>query len=208
MWIGETFTSDAGWDHLERLVDLDTRMAGSDGERRAAVATRDALERVGARDARIDDFPVQGWKRGTSAIEAGGTTQDCIALPRSPSATVTGELVDLGHGLPADFEAADLAGAVVLARSDAPAHHDRYVHRREKYHYAVEHGAAAFVYRNHVPGQLPPTGSVGSADAPIGPIPAVGVSREVGARLARRFDGDSVTVAVEAETGDATSGCS
>jgi hypothetical protein len=71
MWIGETFTSDAGWDHLERLVDLDTRMAGSDGERRAAVATRDALERVGAQDAWIDDFPVQGWKRGTSAIETG-----------------------------------------------------------------------------------------------------------------------------------------
>lgn len=26
-WIGDTFTSDAGWDHLESLVDIDHRMA-------------------------------------------------------------------------------------------------------------------------------------------------------------------------------------
>jgi Zn-dependent M28 family amino/carboxypeptidase len=52
---------------------------------------------------------------------------------------------------------------------------------------------------------LPPTGSVGTKDAPIGEIPAVGVSREVGARLGRRFDGESVTVSVDAEAEDAES---
>jgi Zn-dependent M28 family amino/carboxypeptidase len=204
-WIGDTFTSDAGWTHLERLVDVGNRMAGSTGERRAAEATRDALDRAGARDARLEAFPVRGWTRGTSRVEAGATTQECIALPRSPADEVTGELVDLGYGLPADFEESDLEGAVAMARSDVPDHHDRYIHRREKYYYAVEGGAAAFVYRNHVPGQLPPTGSVGTDDSPVGDVPAVGVSREVGARLARRFDGESVAVAVEAETGDATS---
>ena len=65
-WIGETFTSDVGWDHLEALVDTDTRMAGSDGERRAAEATRDALEGVGARDARLEEFDLQGWSRGSA----------------------------------------------------------------------------------------------------------------------------------------------
>jgi len=205
MWIGDTFTSSAGWDHLERLVDVGNRMAGSDGERRAAEATREALARAGARDARLETFGIQGWERGTSRIEAGDTTQECIALPRSPSATAAGDLVDLGYGLPGDFESADLEGAVVMARSDVPDHHDRYIHRREKYYYAVEGGAAAFVYRNHVPGQLPPTGSVGTEESPVGNIPAVGVSREVGARLARRFDGEPVTVAVEADIGEATS---
>jgi len=32
-WIGDTFTSDAGWTHLEALVDVGSRMAGTDGER-------------------------------------------------------------------------------------------------------------------------------------------------------------------------------
>ena len=203
-WIGDTFTSAAGWEHLETLVDTDTRMAGTDGERRAAEATRDALTEVGARNARLESFRIQGWERGGSAIDAGDTTQDCIGLPRSPGGTVTGELVDLGHGLPADFDQ-DLTGAVVMAASDVPGWYDRYLHRREKYYRAVEAGAAAFVYANHVEGCLPPTGSVGTEASPIGDIPAVGVSKEVGARLARRFEGESVSVSVDAEISEATS---
>jgi hypothetical protein len=53
-WIGETFTSDAGWSHLETLVDIGNRMAGSDGERRAAEATRDALVDAGTRNTRLE----------------------------------------------------------------------------------------------------------------------------------------------------------
>jgi Zn-dependent M28 family amino/carboxypeptidase len=204
-WIGGTFTSDAGWSHLETLVDIGNRMAGSEGERRAAEATRDALNDAGARDARLDEFDIQGWTRGESAIHAGDTDNACIALPRSPSAEVTGEFVDLGHGLPADFEEHDIEGAVVMAASDVPDHHDRFVHRSEKYHRAVAGGAAAFVFRNHVPGELPPTGSVGGADGPIGEVPAIGVSKEVGTRLGRRYDGETVSVAVEADIHDATS---
>jgi len=203
-WIGDTFTSDVGWSHLETLVDIGDRMAGSPGERAAAEATRDAFARYG-RDAHLDEFPIQGWTRGDSHLHAGDTTQDCIALPRSPSGTVEGDLVDLGYGLPQDYEDTDIAGAVVMVRSDVPAWYDRYLHRREKYYRAVEAGAAAFVYRNHVEGQLPPTGSVGTADDPIGPIPAVGVSSEVGARLARRWGGAPIEVGVEADIPSATS---
>jgi Zn-dependent M28 family amino/carboxypeptidase len=205
-WIGETFTSSVGWDHLERLVDIGNRMAGQDGEREGLEATRDVLSEVGARDAHIEAFDLQGWRRGDSAIRAGRTTQRAIALPRSPAGEVAGELVDLGHGLPEDFEDAALDGAVAMVRTDVPDDYDRFVHRREKYYDAVESGADAFVFRNHVPGNLPPTGSVGTEADPVGAIPAVGVSREVGARLARRFDGDAVTVAVDCETPAATSG--
>lgn len=204
-WIGETFTSDAGWDHLESLVDLENRMAGTEGERRGAELTRDALAQAGARNVRLEEFPIQGWERGESGIRAGETTQDCIALPRSPADEVSGDLVDLGYGLPEDFGDHDIEGTVVMVRSDVPGYYDRYIHRREKYYHAVEGGAAAFVYRNHVEGQLPPTGSVGTDDEPIGAIPAVGVSSEVGARLARRFDGDELTVSVDADIHDATS---
>ncbi|MFC4449689.1 M28 family peptidase [Halorussus aquaticus] len=204
-WIGRTFTSDAGWNHLEDLVDIGDRMAGSDGEREAAESTRDALERVGARDARIEEFDVQGWTRGDSEIRAGDGVQSSIALPRSPDATAAGELVDLGYGLPEDFEETDIEGKVVMAASNVPDYYDRFIHRREKYYYAVEGGAAAFVFRNHVEGCLPPTGSVGTGEDPIGDVPAVGVSKEVGSRLSRRWEGEEVEVAVDADIYDATS---
>ena len=203
-WIGEAFTSDAGWDHLETLVDIGNRMAGSEGERRGAAATRDALAAVGARDAHLKAFDVRGWTRGDAGIEAGDTAQECIALPRSPAGAATGEFVDVGYGLPEDFEQ-DLEGKVVMAASNVPDWYDRFLHRREKYYHAVEAGAAAFVFRNHVEGCLAPTGSVGTEDDPIGAIPAVGVSKEVGSRLARRLEGEDVTVEVDADAHDATS---
>jgi len=209
-WIGDTFTSDVGWSHLEALVDVGSRMAGTDGERAGLELTRDAFADAGARDARIEEFDIQGWERGDSAVRAGDEPvaagmNACIALPRSPSGEATGEFVDLGYGVPEDFEA-DLDGKVVMVSSDTPDSVDRFVHRREKYYHAVEAGAAAFVFANHVEGTLPPTGSVGTADAPVGEIPAVGVSKEAGARLARRHEGDELTVAVDCETPDATSG--
>ncbi|MFC5970282.1 M28 family peptidase [Halomarina salina] len=209
-WIGATFTSRRGWDHLETLVDIGDRMAGSDGERRAAEATRDALDAAGARDAHLDEFEIQGWTRGTSSIAAGDETVapertwDCLALPRSPAGEATGELVDLGYGLPEDFDA-DLDGRIVVCSSTVPDHYERFIHRREKYYRAAQAGAAAFVFRNHVEGCLAPTGSVGTADAPIGEVPAIGVSSELGARLLRRFEGESVTVSVDCEYETATS---
>jgi Zn-dependent M28 family amino/carboxypeptidase len=204
-WIGETFTSDVGWSHLERLVDIGNRMAGSPGEREALTATRDALAAVGARNASVEGFDVQGWVRGSSAVETPDGDADSIALPRSPAGNVTGPLVDCGDGLPADFDR-DLEGAVVLVSSTVPDHYDRFIHRREKYYRAVEAGAAAFVFRNHTPGCLAPTGSVGTDAAPLGPVPAVGVSREVGTRLSRRHEGAAVSVRVDCETPSAESG--
>lgn len=203
-WVGEIFQSETGWNHLENLVDLDDRMAGNEGEKRAAELTRDALAEVGARNAHLEPFDIQGWERGSSAVHAGNRTESSIALPRSPAGEATAELVDVGYGLPEDFDR-DLEGKIVMAASNVPDWYDRFIHRREKYYYAVESGAAAFIFRNHIEGCLAPTGSVGSEEAPIGDIPAVGVSKEVGSRLKRRSLGDEVTVEVDADIHDATS---
>lgn len=203
-WIGTTFTSTVGWEHLERLVDIDSRMAGSDGEREAAAATRDALAEFGARDVHLDTFDIQGWERGSSAVRAGDRSHESIALPRSPAESAAGELVNLEYGLPEDFDA-ELDGSVVVVSSTVPEWYDRFIHRREKYYRAVEAGAAGFVFKNHVEGCLAPTGSVGTADEPIGEIPAVGVSKEVGERLVRRFEGERAAVDVDASHGQATS---
>jgi Zn-dependent M28 family amino/carboxypeptidase len=204
-WLAETLTSDAGPSLHEELVDIGNRLAGSAGERAGAEAVRDALDAVGARNAHLAEYDIQGWTRGSSEVTAGDESFEGFALPRGPDGEVTAELVDLGYGLPEDFADADIAGKVVVVDTDVPDYHDRFIHRREKYYYAVEGGAAAFLFRNHVPGQLPPTGSVGSEAAPIGDIPAVGVSKEDGARLSRLFEGEAVTVRVDCDIHDATS---
>lgn len=203
-WIGEVATSDLGWSHLEDLVDIGNRMAGSDGERTAAELTREAFASIGARNARLDTFELQGWSRISAVIEADETEQACIALPRSPAGAVEGTLVDVGYGLPADFDR-DLTGAIVIVSTNVPEWHDRFIHRREKYYRAVEAGASGFIFANHIEGCLAPTGSIGKEAAPIGEIPAVGVSKEVGARLRRRWSEETVRMTVEADTFKTTS---
>ena len=207
-WIGETFTSRTGWAVLEGLADIGDRMAGTPGERAGLELVRDALADVGARDARLDEFDIQGWVRGGSRIEAGdeaATGQHRgLALPRSPAGSATGDLMDLGYGLPESFEH-DVEGAVVMVASDVPEEYDRFVHRREKYYRAVDAGASAVLFRNHIEGSLPPTGSVGTAAAPLGEVPALGVSKEYGLRLSRQYNREPVTVTVECETPEATS---
>ena len=204
-WIREAFTNSIGLELHEQLVDIGNRFAGSQGERRGAEAVRNALTKAGAHNAHLSEFDIQGWTRGSSEVTAGGESFDCIALPRSPSGNIERDLVDLGYGLPRDFENTDIENKAVIVDTNVPEWYDRFIHRREKYYYAVEHGASAFLFRNHVEGCLPPTGSIGTPDEPIGTIPAVGVSKEAGSRISRRFEGDPISVTVEADIHDATS---
>ena len=68
-WIGETFVSDAGWRHIERLVDIGNRMAGSDGERRAAQGPPHPPGRP-APDTPLHPVRLQGRGRGARAVAA------------------------------------------------------------------------------------------------------------------------------------------
>jgi Zn-dependent M28 family amino/carboxypeptidase len=125
------------------------------------------------------------------------------ALPYSPAGDVRGRLVDVGNGTPAEIDAADLEGAIAVTGMTTPSG-QRYVHRMEKFGHAVESGAVGVLFANHVPGQLPPTGSLTfdlEADAP-----GVGVSAETGAWL-REYagQGGEATLAVEARTEAGTS---
>ncbi|MEZ3115208.1 M28 family peptidase [Halobaculum sp. MBLA0147] len=204
--VGDAYTSSFGWETLTALVDVGSRMAGQTGERRGAEVVRDAFAEAGLSDPRIESFDVPGWWRGSSSLSVHEPherhhegQQDVLALPGSPAGEATGRVVDVGAGTYDDFAAhADaLDGAIALASSRTPEESDRWIHRMEKYVSAADHGAAAFVFRNHVDGAVPPTGEVGYHQRP-GPIPAVGVSKEVGTRLARYAErGAEATVAVD-----------
>lgn len=214
--VGDARTSSFAWDLLTDLADVGNRMAGQDGERRGADLVREAFETAGLRDPTIVEFDIPGWWRGNSQLHVSGALErthvdshDVIALPGTPEGTVTGPLVDVGNGSYDAFEEAsdDLEGAIAMASSETPSAADRWIHRMEKYANAADHGASGFVFRNHIEGALPPTGEVGYHERP-GPIPAVGVSAEVGKRLARLATDDgglSVELDVDCRTDPATS---
>ena len=201
--LGDARTSDFGWNLLTDLTDIGDRMAGTTGERAGAERVVEAYEEAGLRNAGLEEFEIPGWWRGDSSLGVSGPVErrhegshDVIALPGTPAGEVTAPVVDVGDGTYEEFEeaGAKLEGAVAMASSRTPDTHDRWLHRMEKYVNAAEHGAVGFVFRNHIEGALPPTGEIGYHNRP-GPIPAVGVSKEVGARLER--------LTAAAEEGDA-----
>jgi len=196
--VGDAYSSTHAWDLLCDLVDIDNRMAGQDGEAEGARLVRDAFERHGLREATITEFDIPGWWRGECSltVERDRTHvfdegYQLVELPGTPSDDVRGEIVDVGHGLPEEFESADLAGKIAMASSLTPDDYGRWIHRSEKYYAAANAGADGFLFRNHIEGCLPPTGGIGDEDGP-GPIPAVGVSKEVGDRLVRYCEDDEI----------------
>jgi Zn-dependent M28 family amino/carboxypeptidase len=212
--VGDAYTSAYSWKILEDLVDIGDRMAGHEGETEAAEVMSEAFFELGLRDVETDEFDVPGWTRGSAELylsaprpERYEQSHELIGLPNSPSGDIEGTLVDVGYGLPDDFDDADLDGAIVLASSITPDHFDRFVHRNEKYLRAVDEGAAGFVFYNHLDGSLPPTGTVGR-QATYGEIPAVGASKEVGQQLSRYCERDepvSAALTVDCELGTRTS---
>jgi len=202
-WIGATYKSRFGWNVLEEIALAGPRLGASEGERRAHGRVERAFREAGLRSVEEHGFEMPAWQRGSSSVEVGRPRErnfDSIALPGSPAGEIDGEFVYLGYGLPEDFEEAEVEGRVVVVRSDVPEWYDHWMHRREKYGLSKEHGAAGFVFANHVEGCLPPTGSLGGGLDVIGSIPAVGVSAEVGAQLRRLAERGTVegTLRVEA----------
>ena len=204
--IGRTWTDDRPWEFLTDLTAIGSRMGGSDGEAAAADLVADAFRDAGLHDVGQDSFDLQAWHRGDSSLdllEPRERTFETVALPYSPAGEVEGELVDAGYGTPEEIDEVDVEDKIVVASTTTP-EGGRFIHRMEKFGYAVGQGATAFVFVNHVPGQLPPTGSLTfgrEAEAP-----AVGVSKESGAWLTDLAEeGARVRLTVDAETRPGTS---
>ncbi|WP_049902067.1 M28 family metallopeptidase [Halococcus agarilyticus] len=208
--LGRAWRDGYPWEFLTRLCEIDDRLGGHSGEREAADLVAAGLERAGAEPS-IETFGMQRWTRGRTefgvsvpaANDLGGDEPversfEAFALPYSPGGDVHAPLVDVGHGTPDEIDAADVAGSVALASTDSPAG-ERRVHRMEKLGHAAAAGAAAFVFHNHRPGQLPPTGALRFDHAAA--IPGIGVSHETGEWLTEYADrGADAAISVEATT--------
>jgi len=200
--LGSGWTDREAGAFLTRLTEIENRMGGHPGEHRAAELVAETLRDAGARDVTVDAFDVRTWRRGSAelgVVEPVRRSFDTIALPYSPGGDVRAPLVDVGYGTPEELDAADLRGAIAVASTTTPAEYGRFLHRMEKFGHAAAAGAEAFVFRNHVPGQLPPTGSLAFNHEVA--VPGVGVSKETGEWLVDYAARDGVaTVRVDAST--------
>jgi Zn-dependent M28 family amino/carboxypeptidase len=206
--LGRTWATDVPWRFLTELTAIGSRMAGSDGERAAASLVADAFEDAGVQAVHTESFELSAWERGDATLSVTTTGTDgtnrtrefpALALPYTPSGSVSGELVDVGHGTPAEIDAVDVTNAIAVASTTTPPG-SRFVHRMETFGCAVEAGASGFVFVNHVDGQLPPTGSLTFGEE--APAVAVGVSSETGGWLreyARNTDGPAGTASLSVE---------
>ncbi|WP_435364921.1 M28 family peptidase [Haloarchaeobius sp. DYHT-AS-18] len=199
--LGRVWRDETPWQFLTALCELEDRLAGHRGEARAAALVVDAFADAGVATLTHETSPITRWSRGhtefavTDPVER---TFEAVALPYSPAGETNARLVDVGHGTPDEIAAADLDGAVALASTTTPSD-QRFVHRMEKYGHAAEAGAEAFVFANHKPGQLPPTGSLRFDEE--GAIPGVGVSYETGEWLREYAERDGlVRLSVDAST--------
>ncbi|WP_280585479.1 M28 family metallopeptidase [Halorubrum sp. Boch-26] len=198
--LARAWTDDEPWRFLTDLTAIGSRMAGGDGERRAAGIVAEAFERAGLADVDTDPFELDAWERERAELrvhvpdrvgESATREFESIALPYSPGGAVSGALVDVGYGTPAEIDDRDVEGRIAVASTTTPSG-GRFVHRMEKFGYAIDAGAVGFVFVNHLDGQLPPTGSLtfgGEADAV-----AVGVSKETGAWLREYAIGEGRSV--------------
>ncbi|WP_267640862.1 M28 family metallopeptidase [Haloarchaeobius amylolyticus] len=199
--LGRLWRDDTPWEFLTALCELEDRLAGHPGEARAADLVADAFETAGVNDLAHETAPITRWSRGDTRLRVVDPVTrgfEAVALPYSPAGEAEARLVDVGHGTPDEIAEADLDGAVALASTDTPGD-QRFVHRMEKYGHALDAGAEAFVFANHKPGQLPPTGSLRFDEA--GAIPGVGVSYETGEWLREYAERDgTVSLSVDATT--------
>ena len=196
MTLGDIWSSNEAFENLTHLCDeFGSRFAGTEGEKPSAEFMAGKLREYGLENVGLDDFKYVGWKRGDAKLEMLSPreeefyTQSLALCPPTPPEGIEGEVVFLGPGYPELFleKKDEIEGRIVLCTSQ-PRPSGVMVHRRTKYGYAVKFGAVGFIFVNHNPGQLMPTGSLRPGYRMAGEIPGIGVSWETGNYMIRQLD--------------------
>lgn len=176
------------WQDLVTLCGFGGRFAGTESEARARDFLRLRLASTGLQ-VETHEVPYDGWERRSATLTHLGSTPrslPCHSLARSPATPpdgLTAAVVDLGRGTEEEFtrHAPEIRGRWVLVRHEYM-FSTEHVHRRRKYEWAQQHGAAGFIIAGHLPGDTPVTGS--SASGASEELPALGISSESAAGLA------------------------
>ena len=176
---------------FNRLCDCGGRRAGSASETAAIDLSLELLREISA-DARAESIPYAGWRNDAAALTLLPAREPlaCKALLGSqptPASGLHAEVIDLGRGTEADFDAArdSLRGRIALVRHEYP-FSPTHIHRRRKYNWAIERAASGFIIASPYPGGGTVCGSSGRGGTHG--IPAVATDHASALRLSKTRD--------------------
>jgi len=205
--MGRLAADEALWRDFNDICDCGGRLSGTESEKKAFALLRERVRAASpANSGRSIPVPYNGWRAKSATLKLrGGAFAPCHPLVRTiatPASGLTAEVIDIGRGTPDEFDAhkAEIAGRIVLVRHELMFAAGT-IHRRRKYDMARAHGAVGFLIAGPLAGHV----VAGSSGRDTGEgIPALGVSPETAAKLARRAAGfPAVTLAIETDEGPA-----
>lgn len=168
------------------------RLTGSENGKKAEAYAFNKFKEYGFDDVAFQDFEVTAWSRGTLAVKIDGDSLPAVTLGHSPvTADVTGDLVDMGNGLEADY--ANRADAVkgkiaffYIGILPGSPEGSRNLHRSEKTAIAIRHGAIGVIIYNQVDGSVMFTGTA-SVTGDLLAIPAICIPKEQGFEIKEKL---------------------
>ncbi|GGK85338.1 M28 family peptidase [Rufibacter glacialis] len=183
------------------------RMTGSENGKKAEEFAYRLFKTYGFSDVRYQPFEVESWSRGKLTLQVGSEAArlqpiKSVSLAHSPvKINLTGQVVDMGNGLEADYKAKPNAvkgkvALVYLGVLPGSPEGTRSLHRSEKTALAINNGATGIIIINTVAGGTLLTGTA-SVTGKLIPIPAVCIGREDGMRLKEQLQSQPLTAKID-----------
>ena len=178
------------------------RLTGSENGAKAEEYTFNKFKEYGFEDVEYQTFEVEAWARETVALEIDEEAVKVVTLGHSPiKADVTGEIIDMGNGLEADYltDPDGVLGKISLVYInilEGSPEGLTNLHRSEKTSLAMKYGAKGIIIINQVPNGVLLTGTASVTGALI-PIPAVCIGMEDGMVLKEKLKQKNVSAHIE-----------
>jgi carboxypeptidase Q len=168
------------------------RLTGSANGAKAEEYTYNKFKEYGFEDVQYQEFQVEAWSRGDITVELDGQKVPAVTLGHAPvKADVSGEVVDMGNGLDADYKAKpdavkDKIALVYIGILDGSGDGLKNLHRSEKTAIAIKNGAKGIIIYNQVDSGVLLTGTA-SVTGELISIPAVCIGKETGMALKEKL---------------------
>ncbi|MGB5554335.1 MAG: M20/M25/M40 family metallo-hydrolase [Flavobacteriaceae bacterium] len=178
------------------------RLTGSENGAKAEEYTYNKFKEYGFEDVEYQTFEVEAWARGDVSLKIDDNEMKVVTLGHSPvEAKVTGEIVDMGNGLEADYQANPDAvkgkiSLVYIGILEGSNEDSSNLHRSEKTALAIKYGATGIIIINQVPNGVLLTGTA-SVTGELIPIPAVCIGMEDGMALKESLKKRKATATIE-----------
>lgn len=178
------------------------RLTGSENGAKAEEYTYNKFKEYGFEDVAYQTFEVEAWSRGTVSVTINEEPVKAVTLGHSPiEANITGEIVDMGNGLEADYQSnpdavKDKIALVYISILEGSPEGLTNLHRSEKTALAIKYGAKGIIIINQVDNGVLLTGTA-SVTGELIPIPAVCIGKEDGMALKETLRNNAVSASVE-----------